>query len=398
MPYGTSLHRSLLASTLVLCASATGTSQALAEYMQTDLVSDIPGLATITDPLLVNPWGMSRSATSPFWISNQGNNTSTLYAVTNGTDVSKVTAVNAQGFVNIPTTAAGPQGPTGQVNNTNTASFQLTPGTPSTSSRFIFADLNGTISGWAGGLASTVEVTTPGAVYTGLAINAAGNRLYAAGSNGISVFGSSFQSLILSGGFTDPNLPGGLVPFNVQDINGKVYVTYAPPGHAAQAAAALGQGVVDVYDENGDFIQRLVTGSQLAAPWGVALAPSGFGAFGGDLLVGNFSYAASEINAFDPTTGAFVGTIPIDVGTGNSPGGLWALEFGSGSGNGGGADVLYFDDGINSETNGLFGALSVPVPEPSTMALLCVPGLLALKRARGRRRQRMHEAGDKTIA
>ena len=398
MPHATSFRHSLLASAVIVGAFAAGTGQASAGYAQTDLVSDIPGLATITDPLLVNPWGMSRSPTSPFWISNQGNSTSTLYAVTNGTDVSKVTAVNAQGFVGIPTTPGGPQGPTGQVNNANTASFQLTPGTPSTSSRFLFADLNGTISGWAGGLTSTVEITTPGAVYTGLAINTAGTRLYAASaSGGISVFDSSFQSLVLPGGFTDHNLPAGFVPFNVQNINGKIYVTYAPAGRSAQTTATAGQGVVDVYDENGVLLQRLISGSQLAAPWGVALAPSGFGQFGGDLLVGNFSFAASEINAFDPVTGALKGTIPIDVGAGNTPGGLWALEFGSGAGNGGDANVLYFNDGIDGETHGLFGALSVP--EPSSMALLGVSGvLLAVRRDRGRRAQRMHDAGDKTNA
>jgi uncharacterized protein (TIGR03118 family) len=107
-------------------------------------------------------------------------------------------------------------------------------------------------------------------------------------------------------------------------------------------------------------LQRLVTGGPLAAPWGIALAPSGFGQFGGDLLVGNSSFVASEINAFDPLTGAFQGTIPIDVGVGNTPGGLWALEFGSGAGNGGDANTLYFNDGINGEANGLFAALEVP--------------------------------------
>jgi len=152
-------------------------------YVQTNLVSDIAGLATLTDPSLINPWGISRSPTSPFWVSNQGTSTSTLYAVTGGTNVVKVN-VNPppDAFVGIPKTTAGPQGPTGQVNNTNTDSFQLTPGTPTTSSRFIFANLNGTISGWAGGQNSTVVATTPGAVYTGLAIDTAQDRLYAANS------------------------------------------------------------------------------------------------------------------------------------------------------------------------------------------------------------------------
>ena len=153
---GPSRHKFWLALVIAIGVFCAETEQARAGYLQTNLVSDIPGLATITDPQLVNPWGMSRSPTSPFWTSNQGMNSATLYAVTGSTTVSQVLAVNANGFVGIPTTAAGPQGPTGQVNNTNTASFQLTPGIPGTSARFIFADLNGTISGWAGGLTSTV--------------------------------------------------------------------------------------------------------------------------------------------------------------------------------------------------------------------------------------------------
>jgi uncharacterized protein (TIGR03118 family) len=346
---------------------------ASAQYTQTNLVSNIPGLATITDPLLVNPWGLSRSPTSPFWTSNQGTNSSTLYAVTGSTSVARVLGVNANGFVAIPTFPAGPQGPTGQVNNTNTASFQLTPGVASTSSRFIFANLNGTISGWAGGLTSIAMQSTPGAIYTGLAINTAGTRLYAADSarGRIDVFDSTFAPLSLSGAFTDPTLPAGFVPFNVQNIGDRIYVTYAPAGLAAQRAAAPGSGFVSVFDDNGAFVQRLISGSQLAAPWGLALAPAGFGQFAGDLLVGNFSFASSVINAFDPVTGLFRGSIPIDVGAGNTPGGLWALGFGSGAGSGGDANTLYFLDGINGETAGLFGAV-VAVPEPEIYGLFAV--------------------------
>ena len=358
---------------------------ASAQYAQTNLVSNIPGLAAITDPHLVNPWGLSRSPTSPFWTSNQGNNSSTLYAITGATNVSQFLGVNANGFVGIPTTAAGPQGPTGQVNNTNTASFQLTPGVTSTSARFLFANLNGTISGWAGGLTSTIEVTSPGAVYTGLAIDTAGTRLYAADSAGghVNMFDSAFAPVNLPGAFSDPTLPAGFVPFNVQDIGGRVYVTYAPAGLAAQRTAAPGAGFVSVFDENGAFLQRLISGSQLAAPWGLALAPAGFGPLGGDLLVGNFSFVASVINAFDPVTGEFRGAIPIDVGAGNTAGGLWGLMFGSGAGSGGDANTLYFLDGINGETAGLFGAVAA-VPEPGTFALLGV-GLSVIGWRRRRR-------------
>ena len=172
-------------------------------YVQTDLVSDIPGLATITDPLLQNSWGLTASPVSPFWISNQGSSTSTLYAVVGPTTVTKVTAVNANGFVAIPTTGTGPQGPTGIVSNSS-AAFQ--------SDHFIFANLNGTISGWSSGVTSTVQATTPGAVYTGLAIgtSAVGPVLYAAntaGTGGINVFNSSFTSVTLAALWTPTCLP-----------------------------------------------------------------------------------------------------------------------------------------------------------------------------------------------
>jgi uncharacterized protein (TIGR03118 family) len=178
------------------------------------------------------------------------------------------------------------------------------------------------------------------------------------------------------------------VPFNVQDIGGKVYVTYAPAGRANQTGATPGQGVVDVYDENGNFLQRLITGGQLAAPWGVALAPSGFGPFGGDLLVGNFSFANSEINAFDPVTGAFDGTIPIDVGA-NQPGGLWDITFGNG-GAGGSPNILYFADGINGELDGLIGAIEVPEPRS---VLIFGSALALLFTWRARRTKGAHSQG-----
>ena len=342
-------------------------------------MSDIPGLATITDPELKNSWGMSESATSPIWVSNQGTDSSTLYSITKIVNVTKVNINPPSGFVAIPTTSTGPQGPTGQVSNSNASSF-LVSGGDGKAAHFIFANLNGSISAWDGGTASHIQATTAGAVYTGLAINSAQTRLYAAndaGSGSINVFDNSFTPVNLgASAFVDPNLPAGLVPFNVQDIGGKVYVTYAPAGRADQTGAALGQGVVDVYDENGVLLQRLITGSQLAAPWGVALAPSDFGRFSDDLLVGNFSFNNSEINAFDPTTGAFEGTIPIDVGA-NSPGGLWDLTFGNGK-SGGNPDTLYFADGLNGETDGLLGALSVP--EPASLLVFGTAVALLLSR------------------
>jgi uncharacterized protein (TIGR03118 family) len=333
-----------------------------AAYLQTDLVSDIPGLATITDPHLVNPWGLSHGPTTPFWVSDQGTGVATLYNVPSGGPVSQAGLI-----VSIPTTATGPQGPTGQVFNPTSSFAVPSNGSPAT---FIFANLNGTISAWNGaaGTLAQIAATTPGAVYTGLTL--AGTQLYAANGaqNRIDVFDGSFHAVTPAGGFVDPTLPAGFVPFNVQNIGGKIYVTYAPAGRPAQIAAGPGAGFVSVFDTNGNFQQRLISGGQLASPWGITLAPSGFGQFGGDLLVGNFSFLASEINAFDPLTGQFLGSIPIDPGAAQSPGGLWSLAFGN-AGNNGDPDTLFFTDGIDGEQHGLFGSIRA-IPEPSTWAMM----------------------------
>ena len=329
-------------------------------FVQVNLVSDIPKLATITDPQLVNPWGVSHSTTSPFWTSNQGANTATLYTVTDKTTVSKVNINPPAGDVLIPPGGVGAVGPTGQVNNTNTASFLVENGGDRSFAHFIFANLNGTISAWDTGPTAFIQVMTAGAVYTGLAINGAQTRLYAAndaGTGSVDVFDSTFTPLSLGAdAFVNPALPAGLVPFNVQEIGGNVYVAYAPAGRAAQTSAPLGAGAVAIFDEDGNFITQLIAGSRLAAPWGMTLASAGFGRFINHLLVGNFSYLHSEINAFDPTTGKLRGTIPIAVGKGHTPGGLWAIEFGVGGSNGD-PNTLYFSDGINGENDGLFGAI-----------------------------------------
>jgi len=357
-------------------------------YLQTNLVSNIPGLATLTDPALVNPWGFSHSATSPYWISDQGTNEATLYAVTGQTSVAKVN-IAPNGFVAIPTTAGGPQGPTGQVNVAASSPFlvnNITPNPPATTphASFIFADLNGTISAWAGaaGGSAVIQRTVPSTVFTGLTVNAAQNQLFAASAGGVFAFDGTY-TVTSTNAFVTPTAIAslGLVVFNVKDISGKVYVTYAPAGRPAQIAATGGMGAVAVFDESGNLLTSILS-NQLASPWGIALAPSTFGPLGGDLLVGNFSFAKSQIDAFDPLTGTFLGSLPIDTGSA-TPGGLWEIGFGSGGSNGD-PNTLYFNDGINGETAGLFGAITF-VPEPLTLSIFAA-GLAGTALLRRRRR------------
>jgi uncharacterized protein (TIGR03118 family) len=360
-----SLRSSVLAAASVVALGGFA-GEAKANYIQTNLVSDISGLAELTDPVLLNSWGVSHSPTSPVWISDQGSNTATLYSVTSSLAVTKVMPKGTNGDITIPTTGTGPQGPTGQVNNTNALAFDVN-GVPDSPAHFIFANLNGTISAWNGGPTAFIQTpaTTPGAVFTGLAINQLQTNLYAVDNAGgtVDVFLSNFAPCgsPCSHEFPNPFASKGWLPFNVQDIGGNVYVTYAPAGEAAEISAGPGDGGVAVFNESGVLLSSF-TNDHLAAPWGIALAPStGFGTLSGDLLVGNFSYDLSEINAFNPVTDAYEGTLPIDVGTGNTPGGLWALDFGTGGKNGG-PDILFFTDGINGQADGLFGAITVTEP------------------------------------
>jgi len=322
-------------------------------YVQHNLVSDVPGLADVTDPNLVDPWGISMSATSPFWVSDAGKSRSTLY---NGAGT--ITAV----VVAIPAGSKGPANAsvTGQVNN-NTAAFILANGTKAS---FIFATEDGTISAWNSGTAASIFVDNSGAgaVYLGLAIGTSdkGPVLYAPNfkTGAIDVFDGKFAPITLAGNFTDPTLPAGFAPFNIWNLGGKLYVMYAKQnGAKTRDTAGAGNGFVSTFDLNGNFLKRIVSNSVLNSPWGVAIAPANWGAFGGALLIGNFG--DGTINAFDQTTGATLGALQDKTGAPLVNRGLWAVTFGNG-GNGGDVNTLYFAAGIQGETHGLLGAIAPP--------------------------------------
>lgn len=359
------LGRIMLAPALG-CLALSLLSPALhAQYRQQNLVSDLPGLAPNTDPHLVNPWGISAGPTSPFWVSNEGDGTSTLY--------------NTAGHP-LPLVVTIPGGaPTGQVFNSTTA-FN--------GDRFIFAGGDGTISGWRGALGTTAEVLSgphDGAIYTGIALGSIGadTYLYAADFHNarIDVVPSAGAPALL-GSFTDPTLPAGYSPFNVQNLGGSLYVAYAKSDGSGEEIPGAGNGFVSQYDLNGNLLMRVASNGPLNAPWGVALAPASFGQFGGGLLVGNLG--DGTINAFDPVSGDLLGTLKDSHGNPIAIEGLWGLQFGNG-GAGGKLGTLYFAAGIEDETHGLFGSL-VPVPEPSTYALfaaLGLVGIIAFRRFRG---------------
>ena len=325
-------------------------------------------MADQTDPNLVNPWGISTNSTSPFWISDNHSGSATLY---NGQG-QPVPAGN-QLVVKIPVPQGGtpPAAPTGQVFN-DTTGFGVA-GKPAV---FIFASENGTISGWSPAADPTnavafVDNSASGAVYKGLALATTGNGplLFAANFNAgvIDVFDANLAPVSVPGGFFDPSLPAGFSPFNVQRIGRKLYVTYAMQDDAKHDdIKGPGNGFINVFDFDGNLIGRLVSNGPLNSPWGMTLAPSNFGDFSNALLVGNFG--DGTINAFDPCSGEFLGTLQDPNGAVLSIPGLWGLIFGNGK-SGGDATTLYITAGIpgagNLEDHGLFASIQVADAAPT---------------------------------
>ncbi len=363
----------VLAIVAAVASAAPGT--AAAQLSATNLVTDDPTVhaAQITDPGLVNAWGLSYSPTSPFWVSSNGTGQAQLYAVNPATQ-----ATAKQGLtVSIP----GDGTVTGQVFNSNA-------GAAFGGDLFMFVSEDGTISGWRGALGTTAETLVPGSsanVYKGAAFGTIAGNSYLYASNfragRIDVEKGSAAAPSLSGAFADPNLPSGYAPFNVQNLGGTLYVTYAQQDATKHdEIAGLGSGIVDSYDLQGNLLARVATAGTLDAPWGLAIAPGSFGAMAGDLLVGNFG--DGRINAYDPATHAFLGQVQDAGGGPLEIDGLWAISPGNGA-NAGSNSLLYFTAGPDDESHGILGVLT-PVPEPSVAVLLMVglSGLMVLNRRR----------------
>jgi uncharacterized protein (TIGR03118 family) len=343
--------RLLLIPALVIAALVAASPLGAAKqttYMVTPLVSDQPGVAPVTDPDLVNAWGLVSGPTTPWWVADNGTNKSTLYR---GSDGAK------QGLI---VSVAG--GPTGTVFN-GTAGFLL--GT-SGKALFLFDSEDGKVRAWNGAQGTTAIVVADrsnvDAIYKGLALSdtASGPRLYAADFHNqrIDVFDSTF-TLVPNSGFVDPALPKRFSPFNVQVIGNRVFVAYAKlDAEGEDELAGQGRGFVDVYDLAGNLLGGINGHGQLNAPWGLAMASASFGTFAGDLLVGNFG--DGRINAYrEVSPGQFVhdGKLRGDDNRPLEIDGLWALQVAQG-GNNGTPGTLYFTAGPDEETHGLFGTIT----------------------------------------
>ena len=351
--------------------SAPPTATTLAD---TALVSNRNGVVATNstiDSNLSNPWGLVTAPGLPFWIADNNSNLATLYSGTGQVATSSVTGSNTTG-IEIPASAAGvPANPTGQIYN-GAGGFTVATDMGQESALFIFAGEGGTIAAWAkdsGTKAVTVydDGLSNGdnhAVYKGLALGTSNgaNFLYATDlhNNKIDVFDTNFEKPDgMQGKFVDPTLPAGYAPFGIAALNNQLFVTYAKQdAQRHDETIGAGLGYVDVYDFNGAFVSRFASAGDLNAPWGLAMAPAGFGSFQGDLLVSNFG--DGSINVFAPNGTALSTSMgPLTVnGTALAIPGLWALVFGNGD-----ADkpktTLFYTAGFANQTDGVFGSLAV---------------------------------------
>jgi uncharacterized protein (TIGR03118 family) len=349
---GRTVGLGLLAIALSVSVAGANGSRSLVAYNVYPLISDSSAVAApLADSSLVNGWGLSASSTSPWWTSNNKTNTSTLYSGAGTKNTLTVTV---------------PGGPTGTVANSNLAAFVVSQGSASGSARFLFDTQAGTILGWSPTVNGTTAVvavdnSSKGAVYDGLAT--LNDRLYAADFHNarIDSFDASFK--LLSLGFADPKIPKGWAPFNIQALNGNLFVTYAQQDQARKVdVAGGGLGYVDEFTPDGTLIARVASKGNarapLNAPWGLALAPSNFGAYSGDLLVGNFGNG--RISAYQQRADGkwvYKGQLRVANGTPITIDGLWALGFGNGA-SAGPTNNLYFLAGPTGQSHGLFGFIA----------------------------------------
>jgi uncharacterized protein (TIGR03118 family) len=349
----------LAAAALVANVAPAGANPPNDRFVRHDLVSDVLGAAEVHDPNLVNGWGMAQTPASPVWVAANGTNVATLYR---GDGV----VVKPPSIVPLVVSIPG-DGPTGQVYNP-TSSFVVTNGAASGPALFLFDSESGDITGWNPNVPPPPPSTqaqpaahVDGAIFKGLALATVGTDpyLYAADFHDgqIDVFDATFHRVNLTGSFTDPHLPNGYAPFNITALDGELYVAYAVQDAAAEdEVTGQGKGIVDVYDTSGHLQRRLVNHGRLNAPWGMAIAPDGFGRFGGDLLVGNFG--DGRIHAYDRHTGHFEGMLRGADGRPLEIDGLWALMFGNGTS--AATTSLLFSAGPDDESHGLFGSITPP--------------------------------------
>lgn len=317
---------------LLACVGARAQDTVTNSYLQTNLVSDVAGKAPTIDAHLANPWGLSRTAGSYWWAADQVTGVSTLYDGSGNIGPLVVTIPPASG--------TGKGSPTGTV---------------AVGSAFLFVTLDGTISQWTTGTKAVIKVNnaSKGSVYTGCTLgsdNGTSTLYVANAAGGVEAYSPTTFSpvTLMPGAFVDPNVPAGFAPYGIQSAGGKIWVTFT-------AAPGAGNGYVDAFDGTGKLLLSLQHGTFMNQPWGIALAPTTFGAFSKMLLVGNTG--SGQIAAFSPTTGKFQGMLKNAAGKSITNAGLWAIYFGSGSLSGP-TNSLYFAAGIVNQTKGLFGKIT----------------------------------------
>jgi uncharacterized protein (TIGR03118 family) len=366
-------------------STATSDPPATSSFIDAALVADnntVVATVTTIDANLQNPWGIAVAPGLPFWIADNNSNLSTLYSGTGQIETGTITGSNADG-ITIPSSAAGVQSnPTGQVYN-GTGGFLIPTTNGQETALFIFDGEGGTIAGWAKDSGATAVTAyddgiangAQHAVYKGLALATVNGATYLYATdlhnNKVDVFDTTFSKpAAMQGKFIDPTIPAGYVPFGIATVNGQLYVTFAMQDTAKHdEVSGAGLGYVDVFDLSGNFVSRFASAGPLNAPWGIAVAPSGFGSLSGDVLVGNFGDGTVNIFMPNGSLATDVGQLAVANGGTFTIPGLWGLEFGNGD-----PDkpltTLFYTAGFADQTDGVFGSIapsaaSSPTPAPN---------------------------------